>query len=192
VPVAGPLRGGRVVYGRLWSSAGVRGQRAAWPLAIEVPGTGVLNKGGFARVDSVSCPSAAGCAAGGSYKNGSGKRQAFVVSERHGAWRPAIEVPGTGSLNRDGGAVAGTVSCASVGNCAAGGMYVNGSGLQQAFLARERHGVWRSAIEVPGTGALNKGGAAAVDSVSCVSAGRCAANGYYVDGNWKQQVFVVG
>jgi hypothetical protein len=27
--------------------------------------------------------------------------------------------------------------------------------------------------------------------VSCVSAGRCAANGYYGDGNWKQQAFVV-
>jgi hypothetical protein len=59
-------------------------------------------------------------------------------------------------------------------------------------VVSERDGAWRSAIEVPGTRALNKGGAAAVNSVSCVSAGRCAANGYYVDGSWKQQAFVAG
>ena len=38
--------------------------------------------------------------------------------------------------------------------------------------------------------ALNKGGDAAVNSLSCVSAGKCAATGYYVDGSWKQQAFV--
>jgi hypothetical protein len=60
---------------------------------------------------------------------------------------------------------------------AAGRWYMDGSGNQQAFLASERHGTWRAATEVPGTGALNKGGSAAISSVSCVSAGRCAANG---------------
>jgi hypothetical protein len=27
--------------------------------------------------------------------DGSGNQQAFLASERHGAWRPVIEVPGT-------------------------------------------------------------------------------------------------
>ena len=46
-------------------------------------------------------------------------------------------------------------------------------------MAAERHGVWGKAIEVPGLAALNTGGDAVVNSVSCVSAGSCAAGGYY-------------
>src|SRR5258708_12280571 len=45
-----------------------------------------------------------------------------------------------------------------------------------------RAGTWRTAIEVPGSGALNKGGNAEVFSVSCASAGNCAAGGLYTDG----------
>ena len=40
-------------------------------------------------------------------------------------------------------------------------------------------GSWGRAIEAPGLGALNMGGSAGVDSVSCGSAGSCAAGGYY-------------
>jgi hypothetical protein len=49
--------------------------------AIEVPGLGALNAGGDAIVNSVSCAAAGNCAAGGSYKDGSGHIQAFVVSQ---------------------------------------------------------------------------------------------------------------
>jgi hypothetical protein len=169
-----------------------RERHGTWEAAIEVPGTGALNKGGDAEVFDVSCASAGSCVAGGWYMDGSGAHQAFVASETNDAWRRAIEVPGTGRLNRDGGAMAGSVSCASAGNCAAGGWYVDGSAHQQGFVARERHGAWRAAIAVPGTGALNKGGAAAVDSVSCASAGSCAASGWYLDGSRQQQAFVAG
>src|SRR5258706_8091006 len=41
--------------------------------------------------------------------------------------------------------------------------------------AAARVGSWRAAIEVPGTGALNKGGDAGVNSLSCGSAGHCCA-----------------
>src|SRR5216683_2611505 len=40
-------------------------------------------------------------------------------------------------------------------------------------------GGWGRAMEVPGSGALNKGGDAVVISVSCASAGNCAAGGFY-------------
>jgi hypothetical protein len=43
------------------------------------------------------------------------------------------------------------------------------------LLAVEVNGRWRQAIEVPGLGALNNGGNAGVSSVSCASAGSCAA-----------------
>ncbi len=51
-------------------------------------------------------------------------------------------------------------------------------------------GSWRHAIEVPGLGALNAGGNAWVFSVSCGSAGNCAAGGQYADGSGHIQAFV--
>jgi hypothetical protein len=162
-----------------------------WGRAIEVPGSGALNKGGVAPVPSVSCPSAGNCAAGGSYNDGSGNLQAFVVSERHGVWARAMQVPGSGALNKGGLARINSASCASAGNCAAGGFYADGSGNEQAFVVSERKGVWGRAIEVPGSAALNKGRIAVVSSVSCAAAGTCAAGGFYTDGSGRRQAFVV-
>ena len=174
------------------ASAAWRVARAGtWRTAVEVPGLGALNKGGDAQVFSLSCASAGNCAAGGDYKDGSADFQAFVVSERNGAWGKAIEVPGSGTLNKGGVAFAGSVSCASAGNCAAGGDYTDGSNLQQAFVVTERNGSWGKAIEVPGSGTLNKGGVASAGSVSCASAGSCAAVGLYTDGSNLEQAFVV-
>ena len=165
--------------------------KGAWSKAIEVPGAGALNRGGDAEVFSVSCASAGNCAAGGWYMDRSGSHQAYVVSERDGAWRTAIQVPGTGALNRDGGAMVSALSCAAAGSCAAGGFYVDRSGNQQVFVVSERGGVWRTAVEMPGSGTLNKGGDAGVNSVSCAAAGNCAAGGFYTDGSFHSQAFVV-
>jgi hypothetical protein len=166
-------------------------RNGTWGKAIEVRGLGSLNKGGRAQLTSVSCGSAGNCAAGGEYTDGSGHLQGFVVSERNGSWGKAIEVPGLGTLNKDGLAGVNSVSCRSAGNCAAGGEYTDGSGRFQAFVVSERNGRWRAAIEVPGSGALNAGGNAGVASVSCASAGNCAAGGNYADGHRRQQAFVV-
>src|SRR5258706_531286 len=172
------------------AAAGAAARAATWRAAIEVPGTGGLNKGGNAAVNSVSCASAGNCAAAGGYTDGSGHRQAFVASEANGTWRAAIEVPGTGGLNKGGDADVDSVSCASAGNCLAGGFYFPAEGDQQAFVASERGGTWHAAIEVPGTAALNIGRSAAVISVSCTSAGNCAAGGYYNDLDNGGQAFV--
>lgn len=53
-----------------------------------------------------------------------------------------------------------------------------------------RAGTWGTAREVPGTAALNQGGSASVNSVSCGSAGNCSAGGFYTDGSGHQQAFV--
>ena len=47
-----------------------------WKAAIEVPGSAALNKGGFARVYSLSCSSPGNCSAGGFYEDRSGHWQA--------------------------------------------------------------------------------------------------------------------
>ena len=163
--------------------------------AIEVPGLAALNTGGDAQVTSVSCASAGNCTAGGYYNRSRSGQQGFVVDERRGRWGKAIEVPGLAALNTDGDAQVTSVSCASAGDCAAGGFYQAAtSSVNEGFVVTERHGRWGKAIEVPGLAPLNTGRSvgtgAQVTSVSCGSPGNCAAGGYYTARGQSQQGFV--
>ncbi len=156
--------------------------------AIEVPGTAALNAGGSARVHSVSCPSAGNCAAGGQYRDSAGNADVFVADEVNGVWRNAIEVPGTADLAGYGVAAIQSLSCPSVGNCVAGGVYFTGPTNGGAFVADEVNGVWQKAIEVPGTG--TDFGIDEVNSVSCGSAANCVAGGDTTDESGNVQAFV--
>ena len=148
-----------------------------WQDAIEVPGTAVLNAGGYAAVNSVSCPVPGTCTAAGTYTDAGGKRQAFVASEVNGAWQDAIELPGTAALNAGAYAAVSTVSCPAPETCTAGGTYTDAGGHEQVFVASKVNGTWHDAIELPGTAALNAGGYAEVNTVSCSAPGTCAAGG---------------
>ena len=106
-----------------------------------------------------------------------------------GTWGSAREVPGTAALNHVYAQV-NSVSCASAGNCSAGGSYTDSAGNVQAFVASAVNGTWHAAREVPGTAALNHGDAQ-VRSVSCAMAGNCAAAGFYTDSSQHVQAFVV-
>ena len=161
----------------------------AWGTAIEVPGTAALNTVGAGGTRAVSCASAGNCSAGGAYNDSSGQ-QVFVVSQVNGAWGTAKEVPGTATLNTGGGADVYWLSCATAGNCSAGGYYTDSSGHQQAFVVSQVNGTWGKAKEVPGTAALSTGGGAATNSVSCATAGNCSAGGYYTDSSGHGQAFV--
>jgi hypothetical protein len=162
-----------------------------WGKAKEVPGTAALNAGGSAGVNSMSCAAAGDCSAGGIYWDGAGNFQAFVVTQASGIWGKAKEVPGTATLNAGGRAAVSSVSCASAGNCSAGGSYDDSGGATQAFVVTQANGIWGKAKEVPGTAALNVGLDAAVNSVSCASAGNCSAGGNYQGGPSGNQAFVV-
>jgi hypothetical protein len=160
-----------------------------WGQAIEMPGLGALNAGSDASLNSVSCAAPGNCAAGGDYDEP--YPSAFVASERNGAWERAISVPGLQALNRGRlGASVNSVSCASPGNCAAGGSYSDSGSNGQGFVAVETNGAWGPAIEVPGLGALNKGDAW-VSSVSCAAPGNCAAGGGYTDRGSNFQGYAV-
>jgi hypothetical protein len=128
-----------------------------------------------------------------------------VAVERNGRWGTAIEVPGLAALNNYNAEVI-SVSCGAAGSCAAGGYYTDRRHHRQGFVAAERHGRWGPAIGVPGLAALNTGGRAGVSSVSCPSAGNCAAAGVYIDrrdqaggfavsqrnGHWTTAVYLPG
>ncbi len=179
------------VLGMVSGSSAATHVAAGWGSAVEVPGTATLNSGGDGWVNSVSCANAGDCTAVGIYRDGSSHHQAFVVSEKNSVWGNAVEVPGTAALDSGRSASVGSISCAKAGDCAAGGSYVDGSGLYQAFVVSEKNGVWGNAVEVPGTATLNSGGNAYANSVSCAAPGDCAAGGYYLDGSGHYQVFVV-
>jgi hypothetical protein len=168
------------------AGAGAVTSGGTWGNAQEVPGTAALNADGRAGVESVSCASAGNCSAGGSYLDSSGTSQAFVVTETGGTWGTAQEVPGTA-----GPATVRSVSCASAGNCTAGGYYQAGGNQVQAFVVAETGGIWGTAQEVAGIAALNAGGSAATTSVSCASVGNCGGGGWYTDNSGNQQSFVV-
>jgi hypothetical protein len=67
-----------------------------------------------------------------------------------GTWAAAREV--AGNLNSNGLASVYSVSCASPGNCSAGGDYDYDYNF--GFVVSEKNGVWGKAINVPGLGAL--------------------------------------
>lgn len=69
--------------------------------------------------------------------------------------------------------------CAPGGLCAAAGGFTDSSGAIQLWTETEAHGRWQPALEIPGIAALNVGGYATVDAVTCASAGNCAAGGQY-------------
>jgi hypothetical protein len=153
-------------------------KNGTWSKAIEVPGLGALNTGDEADLLWLSCGSAGNCAAGGDY-SGTGGSLAFVVSEKNGTWGKAMQVPGLAALNgATGGSSVNSVSCASAGNCTAGGIYST-TGYGQVFVVSEKNGTWGKAMQVPGLAALDAGSPVGVSSVSCASAGNCAVAGTY-------------
>jgi hypothetical protein len=197
--------GGYGGTGQLPEAIVVSQVNGTWGTPVQVPGTAALavDSSGDARVNTVSCSSAGNCSAGGYYYDGSGDQQAFVVSQVDGSWGMAIEVPGTAALNApisgaysEAGIV--SVSCASAGNCSAGGYY-EGFG-ERVFVVSQVNGTWGTAIELPGVAALSAYDTQ-ISSVSCASAGNCTVGGVYnttqgfvlsqVNGTWgaAEEVF---
>jgi hypothetical protein len=146
-----------------------------WGNAEQIPGAAALNRGGNARVTTMSCARTSVCVVVGTFKDGSGNTQWFTATERNRRWSAAGQVPDPG-LNQ---ATIGTVSCSPGGLCAAGGEFTDSSGAGQAWVRTEVGGRWQPALEVPGIAPLNTGNDSDTAAVTCVSAGNCAAGGGY-------------
>jgi hypothetical protein len=93
------------------------------------------------------------------------------------AWGTAEAVQGLAALNRGGDAQVVSVSCASAGNCGAGGFYETAKAPQVAFVVGEVNGRWGAAEAVPGLAALGAVKVSEILTVSCASAGNCSAGG---------------
>jgi hypothetical protein len=159
-----------------------------WGGARELPGLASLNASENASISSVSCASASNCGAGGFYTDAHGQVQPFVAAAHGGRWK-TIEVPAIGLANA-GTSQTVTVSCPSASNCSAGGFYTDDSRHSHGFVVTERNGTWSDGEQVPGLQTLSPGNAA-VESVSCLTAGNCIASGFYTDRDHHQQGYAV-
>jgi hypothetical protein len=162
-----------------------------WGLARKVRGLAALNRGRKAEIDALSCGGVGSCVAGGSYASGSGRTEAFVVTQNKGVWGKARQLPKLAALNKGGYAALSALSCASAGNCTGGGLYTDGSGAQQAFVVSQVGDRWHAAASLPGLPRLNKGAYAQVSAISCTSSGNCGAGGIYTDSGYDNTAFVV-
>jgi hypothetical protein len=141
---------------------------------------------GWHPVAGLSCASPGNCAATGKYQNPTSLRwRAYVVSQVHGVWKAPRTVVGLPALNGGAASDATSVSCASPGNCVAGGYYGTwGRSGTQPFVISEVNGTWQAANRLQGL-SFNAhhpwapGGPqfTEVTSVSCRSAGNCTAAG---------------
>jgi hypothetical protein len=187
--------GGNYVDGVKTHAFVVTEAKGTWAKAQDVSGISSLNPGNhipdtFSGIEFLSCPSAGNCSAVGDYSNRA-EQLLFVVNEQKGVWGKAEMLPGILHLTTLGpGADFTSVSCASAGNCAAGGLYSPWNSAAYPFVASEKNGVWGKAQEVPGAGPVNKGHRAFVNSVSCPAVSTCVAVGYTEDSHLNAHPFI--
>jgi hypothetical protein len=166
-------------------------QNGIWATVQETPGDTTLNTGGDMEYNGLSCSSVGNCSAGGFYKDSSTHLQAFTVNESNGVWASAAELPGIATMNAGGASAVFNLSCTASGSCSAVGNYTDASSAEQAFVVDEVGGTWGSIEEAPGSAALNVGGGANLNDVSCTSPGDCDAGGLYSDTANSTQAFTI-
>jgi hypothetical protein len=170
-----------------------------WGQATEVTLPSNAESGSPNALSGVSCTSAGNCVAVGYYIDSSGGYQAMEATETGGAWGQATEVTAPSNANSISTCFFGLyqfcvpralngVSCTSAGNCVAVGNY-DSSGVEQAMEATETGGTWGQAAEVtlPATARVGLPPGAALNGVSCTSAGNCVAVGNYGDSSGETQ-----
>ena len=153
-----------------------------WGLFHDV---GEANPGGFAEVNSVSCQSPGNCNAAGEATILGGTPAAFFAAEVSGSWDQGDPigrvVPTTGR----------SISCPASGDCVLTGTAIDDASGHIEVYFMELHGRFFSLpVFLLGIQALNVGGTALDNSVSCASDGNCVVVGHYTDNIGRWQPFI--
>jgi virginiamycin B lyase len=164
-----------------------------WANAQEVPDSHSLFTSTNAQITSLSCAAAGDCSAGGWYGLVGLNQSGFVASEVNGVWDDAVQVPGMAALNVSDVAQVNSVSCASPGNCVAGGYYTDSDHFYRPFVSSEVNGTWDKALEIRGASGseFNLDAGEQVNSVSCGAVANCSAGGFFKDDFDVDEPFVV-
>jgi hypothetical protein len=128
--------------------------------------------------DTVSCPTARFCAAGGDYLDRANHTDPMVAQSVNGKWSRAAELrlPSESVFAR-----VNSIACTGPGDCVAVGGYLHRNDRNQpAFIAVETRGRWHRAI-APSTPSVSLTGnpLGALAAVSCPAPGSCVAVGAY-------------
>lgn len=147
--------------------------------------------GKSASLDAVSCPADGACVAAGAYVDASNHSQALILAQSAGTWQTGLEaaLPANAGANPQAGF--GGISCTSAGSCVAVGEYYDGSGERDGLMAGESAGVWRTGVELTAPAGVTSPFGVVLRSVSCASAGDCAASGSFQDSSGHYQGLVV-
>jgi len=144
------------------------------PMPANAPATD-----GFARLDTVTCPSVGGCVAVGWYYDTSGSYHEVMETQSAVTWTPVEQqVPAhpaaKNPTNTDEGI--GNVSCPTTGACVAVGSYFDNSRRDKSTIATLAGGTW-AVIKAPLPTAANENLASNLVAVTCSPAGACVAVG---------------
>lgn len=155
-----------------------------WSQARPMAGTASL---GASYISALSCSQPGDCSAAGTAgsANTGAAVQMFTVTQTRGTWRPASPLRGTIPLQYPADTQSITaLTCTAPGQCTALGAYGTSANSEDSvpvdavpFEAGQAHGAWSAIHAVHG---LPADAVAWVTSVSCASAGDCAAGGYWL------------
>jgi hypothetical protein len=159
-----------------------------WGSFQDVPGIPQLNTGQFAELNSVSCGSPQNCTAAGEFTTLGGTPNAFFAAKVSGSWHGfsiGFVPPTTGR----------SVSCPASGACVLTGTATDANGHPEVYFMEvtpDGNTVATSLpVFLPGILALNVGGTALDNSVSCPSDGNCVVVGHYTDAAGSGQVLTI-
>ena len=82
------------------------------------------------------------------------------------------------------------LSCSTAGNCSAGGAYFDKAGNVQGLVLNEVKGVWKAPTRLLPPAQASANPSLTINSISCASAGNCAAVGSFGDTHSNGQSFV--
>jgi len=162
-------------------------------LAIGLPGNASAYAG--AQFSEVDCTTSGSCLAAGTYNTYTGAVQPLVALSVDGVWDRALQVALPNRAKNPATLLYGFkgVACASTGNCAFGGQYLDKSGKYQGFLDNVVNGVVQRAqvLALP-AGALQAGHNGGVVSLSCPRVGTCVAGAAYLNSANTYVAYLVG
>jgi hypothetical protein len=161
-------------------------------MSISLPGNASAFAG--AQFSEVSCAAVDSCLALGTYNTITGAVQPLVAMSTASQWARGVEVVLPDAARNPETLIYGFkgVSCATPGNCALGGQFLDKAGHYQGFLDNIVNGaVRRAAVLSLPSGAIQAGHNGGVVSVSCPTPGTCVAGAAYLSAANKYQALVI-
>jgi len=162
-------------------------------VALGLPGNASAFAG--AAFNEVACTATGSCLAAGTYNTFTGAVEPLLALSTDGVWDRALSVSLPQRATNPQALLYGFkgVACASTGNCAMGGQYVDKNGQYQGFLVNVVNGVIEHARELAlPAGATQAGHNGGVVSVSCPAVGTCVVGAAYEDAAKKYEAYLVG